>query len=108
MPVPLVDHRLGVQLAYRRVWVELDRIRAQAHGPTHVGDLLLLREQVDHREWSLRVELGGVGALHARHVPRELGYGDLHTQADTEVGHPALAGDLGGPDLALDPTAAEA
>ena len=88
--------------------VELDRVGAQAHRPAEVGDLLLLGQQVDDRPLGLDVELGRVRAVHAGHVAGELADGDLHAEADAQVGDPALAGDPDGADLALDAAAAEA
>ena len=100
--------RLAVELAGAGAGVELDRVGAEAHRAAEVGDLLLLGQQVDHRERRLGVELGRVGAVHAGDVPRELGDGDLHAEADAEVRDPLLARDLRGADLALDAAAAEA
>src|SRR3954447_2078056 len=100
--VTLVDDALVVVERSRpRARVELDGIGAEAHRPAEVGDLLLLGQQVDDGVRRLGVELGRVGAVHLRHVPRELAYGDLHAETDPEVGDLALAGDLGGADLAL-------
>src|SRR5688500_17135070 len=48
--VALVDHGLAVDLARRGALVELDRVGAQAHRAAHVGDLLLLGQEVDDRE----------------------------------------------------------
>ena len=56
----------------------------------------------------LGVELGRVGAVHAGDVAGELGHGDLHAEADAEVGHAVLAGEARGADLALDAAHAEA
>ena len=106
--VALVDDGLSVQLARRRPGVELDRVRAEAHRPPEVRDLLLLGQQVDHRIGRLDVELGRVGALHVRHVAGELGHRDLHPEADPEVRDPVTAGIAGSGDLALDPAPAEA
>ena len=104
----LVDHGLVVDRAGAGAVVELHRVGAQAHRAAHVPHFLLLRQQVDHRVGRLGVELGGVGAVHARHVAGELGDGDLHAQADPEVGHVPLAREAGGVDLALDPAHPEA
>ncbi len=88
--------------------MELDRICSQAHGPAHVGDLLLLGQQVDHRERRLEVHLGRVGALHAGHVAGELADRDVHPQADAQVRDLAFPRGARGADLALPSTAAEA
>src|SRR4051794_15624918 len=106
--VALVDHGLAVDLAGAGAVVELHGVGAEPHRATHVADLLLLRQEVDDREWRLGVELGGVRALHAGHVPREVGDGDLHAQADAQVRHAVLARVAGSCDLALDPALAEA
>jgi hypothetical protein len=106
--VALVDDRLAVELPGPGVRVELHGVGAQAHRAAEVGDLLLLGQQVDDGPLRLDVELRRVGAVHPGDVARELGHGDLHAEADPEVGHALLAGDLRGEDLALDPAAAEA
>ena len=109
MPVALVDDGLaGEDLARPRALVELDRVGTEAHRAAHVGDLLLLGKQVDDRERRLGIELGRVGAGHAGDVASELGDGDLHAEADAEIGDPVLAGDPRRLDLALDPALAEA
>ena len=53
-------------------------------------------------------ELGAVGIRQARHVARVFDHGQLHAQADAQEGHLVLAGELDGPDLALDAALAEA
>ena len=103
MAVALVDDGLAVDLADARVVVELHRVGAEPHRAAHVGDLLLLGQEVDDRERRLGVELGRVGAVHARRrcgrtrdtaicMPRQI----------PRYGIPSLAGDLGREDLALD------
>ena len=108
MPVALVHDRFAVELAHPGPVVQLHRVGAEAHGPAHVGDLLLLGQEVDHRVRRLRVHLGRVRALHPDGMPGEFGDGDLHPEADSQVRNLVLAGDLGGPDLALEATAAKA
>src|SRR4051794_4314450 len=101
--VALVDDALVViERTRARARVELDGVGPEPHRPAEVGDLLLLGQQVDDGVRRLGVELCRIGAVHLRHVARELADGDLHPQADPEVGDPALAGDLRGADLALD------
>src|SRR4029077_15400116 len=63
--VALVDDRLAVDLSRPRALVQLDRVGAEAHRAAHVGDFLLLGQEIDDRVGRLGVELGGVGALHA-------------------------------------------
>ena len=58
--------------------------------------------EMDHRVRSVLSELGGVGSRQAQHVAGEFNGGDLHTQAQAQVGDPCLAGVAGGPDLAFD------
>ena len=106
--VALVDHGLVVGRAGTGRVVELHRVGAEAHRPAHLVDLLLLRQQVDHRERRLGVELGGVGAVHADDVAREVDHGELHPEADTEERDLALARDPRRVDLALDAANAEA
>ncbi len=88
--------------------MQLDRVGAEAHRASEVGDLLLLGQQVDHRPLGLDVELGGVRAGHVRDVACELADGHLHPQADPEIRDPLLARDADGADLALDPAPSEA
>ena len=52
--VALVDHGLAEDLARPGALVELHRVGAEAHRPAHVGDLLLLGQQVDHRDTASR------------------------------------------------------
>jgi hypothetical protein len=104
----LIDDRFAVDLARPRVRMQLDRVGAQAHGATHVGDLLLLGQKVDDRVRGLRVELRGVRAVHADDVACEVRDRHLHAQADAQERDLLLARDPRRRDLALDPTHAEA
>ena len=52
--VALVDDRLAVGLARARPVGELDRLGAEAHRAAEVLDLLLLGQQVDHRDTASR------------------------------------------------------
>src|SRR4051794_20850938 len=106
--VALVDDRLVVDLADSRALVKLDRIGAQPHGAAEVADLLLLGQQVDHRERRLGIELGRVGAVHVRDMAGELRHRDLHAEADPQVRDTVLARVAGGADLALDAANTEA
>src|SRR4051812_31689703 len=73
MPVTLGDHRLAaVHLAGVGAFSELDRLCTEAHRAAEVLDLLLLRQQVDHRMRRLGVHLRRVGAVEPAHVTREL------------------------------------
>ena len=108
MPVALADLVDAVGGARPGARDQVHRLAAQAHGAAHVGDALLLGQQVDHREGRLLVELPGVGAGHAADRARELDHRALHAQADAQVGHAVLATVLDGLDLALDAAHAEA
>src|SRR5262249_54519184 len=109
VPVALGDDRLAaVDLARVRFLAELDGLRAETHRAAEILDLLLLREQVDHRVWSLRVHLGRVRAVQTRNVPRELRDRDVHAEADAEVRDLVLARDAAGEDLPLPAARAEA
>src|SRR5215208_4309122 len=101
MAVALGDDGLVVvDLARPRPRRELDRLRAEPHRPAEVLDLLLLREQVDHRVRRLGIHLRRVRALEPADVARELRYGDVHPEADAEVRDPLLARDAASEDLA--------
>ncbi len=89
--VTLVDDLLSVGRDGLRPGDDLRGRRAQAHRAAHVGDLLLLGQQVDDRVLRGRVELRGVGALHAGDVAGELGHRHLQTQAEAQVGDLVLA-----------------
>src|SRR5437868_1665457 len=107
VPVALVDHRLAVGLLGPRSRAELDRLRAEPHRAAEVLDLLLLRQQVDHRIRSLRIHLGRVRSFEPDDMAGVLRDGDVHAQADAEVWNAALAGDPAGEDLALPAARAE-
>src|SRR5437764_11783658 len=94
VPVALVDHRLAVGLQGPRSRAELDRLRAEPHRAAEVLDLLLLRQQVDHRLRRLRIHLSRVRAFEAEHVPRVLGDDDVHAEAEPEIRDAALTRDV--------------
>ena len=102
VPVALEHDRLApVRLARARPVRELDRLGAEAHRAAEILDLLLLGQEVDHRERRLGIHLRRVGAVEADDVARELRDRDVHPEADPEVRNPALAGDAAGEDLPL-------
>src|SRR5918998_4471124 len=108
MAVALVDDGLAVELTRAGAGVDLHRVGAEAHRPAEVGDLLLLRQEIDDRMRRLRIELRRVGALQADDVAAELHHRDLHAQTYAQERDPPLARDARGTDLALDPAPAEA
>src|SRR5690606_4021634 len=91
-----------------RAGEDLHGPRAQAQRAAQALHLQLLGDEADDRVRRVRVELGGVRALQARHVAGELDDGHLHAQADAQVGDAALAGDARRLDLALYAPHAEA
>src|SRR2546421_1859986 len=101
VPVALVDHRLAVGLQGPRSRAELDRLRAEPHRAAEVLDLLLLRQQVDHRIRSLRIHLGRVRSFEPDDMAGGLPDGDVHAEADAEGWDAALAGDPAGEGLSL-------
>ena len=107
--VALVDHGLAVDLPRLGALVQLHRVGAEPHGAAHVGDLLLLGQQVDDRErrsaGRTRVEFA---PAMSDHVAGEVGDRHLHAEADAQVRDALLARDPGGGDLALDAALAEA
>ena len=103
----LVDDRLAVGVSRTRPFLELDRLRAEAHGAAEILDLLLLREQVDDGERRLGIHLRRVGAVHPADVTCELGDRDVHAEADAEIRDLLLARDPAGEDLPLPAARAE-
>src|SRR2546427_4889921 len=108
MAVALLDDALPVQARREAPLPEDDRIEAQAHRAALVGDGPLLRQEVDDPVRRLRIDLRGVRAGEAAHVPRVLDHRALHAQADPEVRHAPLARVAHRFDLAEDPAVAEA
>ena len=107
--VPLVDHAVGpVGAGRRRVGHELAGVCAEPHGAAHVRDSALVGHQVDDRVRGAGVELGGVGVGEAHEGARGLDDHDLHSEAQSQVGHLVGAGILDGFDHALDSPLPEA
>ena len=75
--------------------------------PPLLTTLLLLVDQADHRVRRLGVELGRVGVLQTADMAGKLDHGDLHAEADTEVGDLFFAGVPGRHDFAFDAAVAE-
>ena len=113
-----LGHHVAVDLVRQRALGHVGALRAQAHGAAQVGVLVArldgavgvfpLGDQRDHGVGRVGLELGAVGVLQARHVARVFDGGDLHAQADAQVGHLVLAGEARGGDLAFDAALAEA
>src|SRR5262249_62209932 len=91
-------------------------IGAEAHGAAEIAmqtarlefvALHPLGHQSDHRLGS-RPELGRVCLLDAAEVARRLDDGHLHSEANPEIWHLALARELYGPDFSLSAALAEA
>src|SRR5436309_2991430 len=106
--VALADDPLAVERRRAAAVAEQDRIEAEAHGATLVGERPLLGQQIDHEVRGVGSELGRVGALQAAHVARVFDYRALHAEADAEVRHALLARVAHRLDLALDAAVAEA
>src|SRR6185312_5736678 len=114
----LRDRLLAVDAEGERVALHRAGLRAQAHGaaevragvaPLHAPVVVLpFGDERDHGVRRVRIELRGIRALEAALVARDLDRGDLHAEADAEVGNPVLTRVLHGRDLALDPALAEA
>src|SRR5581483_10270736 len=102
----------------QRILLDRALLRAQAHGAAEVGFLVApvdaagavhpLGDQRHHRVRRVRVELGAVRAGEPAGVARELDRGELHAEADAEVGNALLPGVADGGDLALGAALAEA
>src|SRR6266702_4013102 len=81
---------------------------SQAHGTTLVGHLSLRGHQIDDRVRTLGIEFGTVGSWKPQDIACELDDRNLHTQAQPQVRLARAARKVGGFDLALDATMAEA
>src|SRR3954447_3243842 len=103
----LVDDALAIGGVGARPVLDVDGVGAEAHRAAEILDLLLLGQEVDHGVGRLRVHLRRVGAVEPDDVPCELGDGDVHAEADSEVRNVALASDAAGGDLPLPPARAE-
>src|SRR3954447_14253119 len=103
----LVDDALAIGGVGARPVLNVDGVGAEAHRAAEILDLLLLGQEVDHGVGRLRVHLRRVGAVEPDDVPCELGDGDVHAEADSEVRNVALASDAAGGDLPLPPARPE-
>src|SRR3954468_5161394 len=84
VPMALAHLRDSVNRRRLGARAELARVRAEAHGAAHVGDVLLIFHQRYDGIPALRSELAGVAVSEAHDVARKLDDGRLHTQADPE------------------------
>ena len=75
---------------------------AETHGGAHVGDALLLFLQTDDGMSGFFVEFGRVGFGESADVSRVFDGGNLHAEADSEVGYLVFAGVLCGDDFTFD------
>ena len=75
---------------------------AETHGGAHVGDALLFFLQTDDGMSGFFVEFGRVGFGEAADVSGVFDGGNLHAEADSEVGYLVFAGVLRGNDFTLD------
>src|SRR5262249_53195866 len=108
MTVPLLDDPLPVEPRGHAALAQHDRIEPESHRAALVGQLALLRQEIDHQMRRVRIELGGARAAEAADVARVLDHGTLHAETDAEVRHAPLPGVADRLDLALDAPVAEA
>ena len=102
-----MDDRVAVRVTCACAVGDLDRLRAEAHRPSEILDLLLLGQEVDHGMRRLRIHLGRVRAVETEHVARVLGDDDVHPEAEAEVRDAPLTRDPAGENLALPAPRAE-
>src|SRR6266850_1028283 len=108
MAVPLEHDRLSVRATRERAGLEHAGIASEAHRAALVGDVALLRQQIDHGMRRERVELGRVRILGPEGRARELDDHALHAHAEAERRNFALAAEADGLHFALDAAVAEA
>src|SRR3989344_1024468 len=108
--MPLGYLLLPIRLLRDGTGLELARIGSQAHGAAVVllGELLsLIRQYHDDGVRRLRIDLGRVGILEARDMPRVFHRKQLHAVAEAEIRDLVLAGEPYRVDLPLDAGFAE-
>src|SRR3984957_12952443 len=84
------------------------RPASEAHGAAELVDALQFAQLEDDAVRRAGVEFGGIGFLKSGHVTRELNHLRLHTEADAEERHFALAGIANGVQHPIDAALAEA
>src|SRR2546422_8816409 len=97
--VPFVDRRGGVQLCRAGLRIQLDRMGPESHRRPHALDRMLLREQVDDRVRSLRIEFRAVRAFQPQGLAgaadgRTLEYQAHALEGDSALGREPSRGDL--------------
>src|SRR6266542_7120157 len=108
MPVPLEHDRLSVGATRERAGLQHAGVAAEAHRAALVGDVALLRKQIDNGVGCERVELGRVRAIGPERGARELDDHALHAHAEAEGWHPTLPAEADGLHLPLDTPVAKA
>ena len=106
--VALVDYKGAVQARRFGGHHQLARLGAEAHRAAFLGHSGLLVQHGDDRVRCVGVKLSRVGFGEFQHVAREFDGGDLHAQAQAQIGHVVLAGVARGLDFAFDAAPAKA
>ena len=88
--------------------LDLAGIGAQAEGAALIHIVALAGHEIDDLMGALLVELAGIGVGDAGNVAGVFDHGDLHAEADAEIGQPVFPGIAGGEDHPVDPSPAEA
>src|SRR5215472_16774228 len=115
MAMAFGDVRRAVNFRHTAAVRKMRRISAEPHGPAEIAArfALLLRvalepfgHEADDR-LRRRAELGRVRRLDADEIARRLDHRHLHAKANAEIGHAALARELGRENLTLGAALAE-
>src|ERR671912_1771669 len=115
VPVALGDFRAAIDLRHLAALLQRGLERAEAHGAAEIAACRALLQFVAaqplgekaHHRLGGRAEFGGAGVLDSGERPGRLHHRHLHAEADAEIRHLALAGELRRPDLALGAALAE-
>ena len=106
--VALLDLLPAVDRRGQAARLEPAGVAAKAHGAPLSCDPHLVVHQVDDGVGGGGIQLPGVGAGQAAHMPGKLHHRQLHPQADAQEGHLVFPGVADGGDLALHPPVAKA
>nr|AXN76753.1 CTP synthetase [Aeromonas veronii] len=116
--VTLVNSRAAVHLTHLGIFDQVAELGTQTHGTAQIGllgtglDVALfihpLGDEADDRIRAIFLEFGGVSPFHTRYVASEFDHGNLHAEADTQVGDLVLAGILGSQNFAFHTALTEA